>query len=62
VTVHRADATDEVLASHAAPISGRQGTVTIPVPDGLEGAGLVRASAYNALRQRSDPLTARLDS
>ena len=62
VTVHRAEAPDEVLVSHAARISGRQGTVTIPVPDGLEDAGLVRASAYNALRQRSDPLTARLDA
>jgi hypothetical protein len=49
VTLHRGR---DVLASHAAEISGAAGSVEIPD----EGAELVRASAYNALRQRSDPL------
>ena len=52
VTLHRDG--EEVLASHAEPISEPAGTVELPVP--AEGDLLVRASAYNALRQRSDPL------
>jgi hypothetical protein len=31
------------------------GTVEVPVPEGVEGELIVRASAYNPLRQRSDP-------
>ena len=30
--------------------------VEVPLPAGYEGDVVVRASAYNALRQRSDPL------
>jgi hypothetical protein len=36
-------------------VSGSAGTVDVPVPEGVEGDLLVRASADNALRQRSDP-------
>ena len=50
MTLHRAG---QVLASHPARISGRAGTVELPAP---EGPLVVRASAYNALRQRSEPL------
>jgi hypothetical protein len=50
VTLH---SEDELVASHPARISGRAGTVELPAPPGVS---LVRASAYNVLRQRSDPL------
>jgi hypothetical protein len=54
VTLHRDDGA--VLASHALPISGTSGTAALEAPEA--GAVLVRASAYNTLRQRSDPLEA----
>jgi hypothetical protein len=56
VTLHRPSDEREVLISSAEPISAPQGTVEVPLPAGYEGAVVVRASAYNALRQRSDPL------
>ena len=55
ITLHRAGREDELLASHPARISGRAGTVELPAPS---EPIVVRASAYNALRQRSDPLEA----
>jgi hypothetical protein len=58
VTVHRAEEDELVLASSPERVSGRDGTVEVPVPEGVEGDLTVRASAYNTLRQRSDPLTA----
>jgi hypothetical protein len=56
VTLHRAEEPDLVLASCPEQVSGTSGTVEVPVPAGIEGDLLVRASAYNPLRQRSDPL------
>jgi hypothetical protein len=53
VTLHRADRRTLVLASHAEPIEGSQGEVRVP---GADGEIVVRGSAYNSLRQRSDPL------
>ena len=53
VTLHRADRRTLVLASHAEPIDGAEGEVRVPAP---EGELVVRGSAYNSLRQRSDPL------
>jgi hypothetical protein len=55
VTLHRADEDELVLASCPEPVSGSVGTVEVPVPEGVEGELIVRASAYNPLRQRSDP-------
>ena len=55
VTLHRADEDELVLASCPEQVSGSAGTVEVPVPEGVEGDLIVRASAYNALRQRSDP-------
>jgi len=55
VTLHRGD---EVIASHPLPIAGTAGTAEVPLPDDAAGPLLVRASAYNPLRQRSDPLEA----
>lgn len=56
VTLHRPEQDELVLASCPEQVSGSQGTVDVPVPPGVEGDLLVRASAYNPLRQRSDPL------
>jgi len=53
VTVHEGDL---VLASCPERVTGTSGTVELPAPAGAEGELVVRASAYNALRQRSDPL------
>jgi len=58
VTLHPADRPRQVLASVAARVSGRAGTVELPLPEGSEGDLVARASAYNELRQRSDPLAA----
>jgi hypothetical protein len=55
VTLHRADEDELVLASCPEQVSGSSGTVDVPVPEGFEGDLIVRASAYNTLRQRSDP-------
>jgi hypothetical protein len=56
VTLHPEGRERQLLASRAEKISGRRGTVAVPVPEGVEGDLVVRASAYNGLRQRSDPL------
>jgi hypothetical protein len=57
VTLHRPGDEDELLATCPEKLEGRTaGTVDVPVPPGVEGDLVVRASAYNALRQRSDPL------
>ena len=56
VTVHPATREEEMLLSHAAPIRGRSGVVTVPLEAPVAGDLVVRASAYNSLRQRSDPL------
>jgi hypothetical protein len=58
VTLHRAEQDELVLASCPEQVSGVVGSVDVPVPEGVEGDLLVRASAYNPLRQRSDPLQA----
>jgi hypothetical protein len=51
VTVHDADG--GLLGSSVERIRGRAGTLRVPAP---ATAQTVRVSAYNALRQRSDPL------
>lgn len=56
VTLHRGGAENELLGSFPEKISGPTGTVDLPLPEGVEGDIVVRASAYNVLRQRSDPL------
>jgi hypothetical protein len=56
VTLHRPDDESELLAYSPEKIHARSGTVEVPLPAGVEGDVVVRASAYNALRQRSDPL------
>ena len=56
VTLHPGDAEQEVLVSCPEKLEGPTGTVDVPVPPGVEGDLVVRASAYNVLRQRSDPL------
>jgi hypothetical protein len=56
VTLHRPGEEDELLISCPEKLAGPTGTVDVPVPAGVEGDVVVRASAYNALRQRSDPL------
>jgi len=58
VTLHRAGQDELVLTSCPEQVSGRVGSVDVPVPEGVEGDLIVRASAYNTLRQRSDPLQA----
>jgi Vacuolar protein sorting-associated protein 62 len=55
VTLHREGRERELLASTVVPIAGDSGTAAVPVPAEAEGAIVVRASVYNALRQRSDP-------
>jgi hypothetical protein len=56
VTLHRPEDERELLASCPEELSGPSGTVDVPAPAGVAGGLVVRASAYNALRQRSDPL------
>jgi hypothetical protein len=56
VTLHPPEQDELVLASCPEELSGTEGTVDVPVPEGVEGDLIVRASAYNPLRQRSDPL------
>jgi hypothetical protein len=56
VTLHRPGDEAELLISCAEKLAGPSGTVDVPVPAGVEGDLVVRASAYNVLRQRSDPL------
>jgi hypothetical protein len=56
VTLHRPGEEQELLASCPEKLAGPTGTVDVPVPAAVEGEVVVRASAYNALRQRSDPL------
>ena len=61
VTLHRPGDEEELLASCPEKLEGTQGMVDVPVPAGVEGDLVVRASAYNVLRQRSDPLETRTD-
>jgi hypothetical protein len=56
VTLHREGEEEEVLVSSPEELQGPTGTVDVPVPAGVQGDIVVRASAYNPLRQRSDPL------
>jgi hypothetical protein len=56
VTLHRPEREAQLLASCPEEVEGTQGTVDVPLEDGIEGDVVVRASAYNVLRQRSDPL------
>jgi hypothetical protein len=56
VTLHRPGEEAELLVSCPEKVEGTAGTVDVPVPAGVEGDLVVRASAYNVLRQRSDPL------
>jgi hypothetical protein len=56
VTLHKADDERQLLVSSPERIHEREGVVEVPVPPQYEGDVVVRASAYNALRQRSDPL------
>jgi hypothetical protein len=58
VTLHRPEQDELVLASCPEELSGVEGSVDVPVPEGVEGDLMVRASAWNPLRQRSDPLEA----
>jgi len=53
VTVHRGE---KVLLSQPVPIDGTSGTAEVGLTDDVAGELVVRASAYNTLRQRSDPL------
>ena len=43
-----------------AVIKGRTGTARMPAPPGGAVAELIRASAYNTVRRRSDPVEARV--
>jgi hypothetical protein len=52
VTLHQGDL---VLAQCPERVTAPTGTVELPAPK-VEGELIVRASAYNVLRQRSDPL------
>jgi hypothetical protein len=56
VTLHRPDREAQLLASSPEEVEGSEGTVEVPLEAEVEGEVVVRASAYNALRQRSDPL------
>ena len=56
VTLHRPDREAQLLATCPEKVEGTEGTVDVPLEAGIEGDVVVRASAYNALRQRSDPL------
>ena len=59
VTVHPAGREEEMLVSHSARIRGRSGTVPVQLESPPDGDVVVRASAFNRLRQRSDPLETR---
>ena len=56
VTLHRPGHERQLLASCPEEIEGSQGTVDVPLKADVGGEVVVRASAYNVLRQRSDPL------
>jgi hypothetical protein len=58
VTLHPAGQEELVLAQHAFRIRGKAGTERFGIPDGAPDRLVVRASAFNRLRQRSDPLEA----
>ena len=57
VTVHDPERPDVVLLSSAPRISRKSGEVELVLPEPCERC-LVRASAFNVARQRSDPLSA----
>jgi hypothetical protein len=56
VTVHESGQERELLIESPEKLEGTEGTVDVVLEPGVEGEVVVRASAYNALRQRSDPL------
>jgi hypothetical protein len=60
VTLHPAGQEEIVLAGHPVEIKGSHGTADVPLPDGAPAQLVVRASAFNRLRQRSDPLESRV--
>ena len=49
-----------MLASHVAQIRGRSGTLEFRLTVPLPGEAVVRGSAFNWLRQRSDPVEAKV--
>jgi len=56
VTLHRPEREAQLLATCPEKVEGTEGTVEVPLDAGVRGEVVVRASAYNTLRQRSDPL------
>ena len=60
ITLHEEGREEEVRVSHAARIRGRAGTAEVPLAEPLPARAVVRASAFNALRQRSNPLEAKV--
>ena len=56
VTLHPEGSEELVLAGHTVPIKGASGTERIPLPAAAPERLVARASAFNTLRQRSDPL------
>ena len=61
ITVHPAGQEEIVLKSVPRAITGASGTETIATPPGAPEKLVVRASAFNRLRQRSDPLETSVD-
>jgi hypothetical protein len=56
VTLHPEGSEELVIVSHPAEIKGASGTVRVPLPAAAPERLVARASAFNSLRQRSDPL------
>ena len=56
VTLHKPGQERQLLVESPEKIDGAEGTVDVPLEPGFDGEVVVRASAYNPLRQRSDPL------
>jgi hypothetical protein len=58
VTLHDGDG--RLLADDVEPIHGRSGELRLPAPPDGGVPDFIRASAYNTVRQRSDPVQARV--
>jgi hypothetical protein len=56
VTLHPEGSEELMIASHPVAIKGASGTVRVPLPVAAPERLVARASAFNSLRQRSDPL------